>query len=86
MTITLYVNWECHEIYKTEEELVEGYLEYACAKDDFSDWLDNNYSSDEIFAFTEYEKEEVKMSYNEDVLKSAQFWAAGNNMIQVIKI
>ena len=86
MTITLYINWECQEIYKTEEELVEGYLEYACVKDDFRDWLDNNYSSDEIFAFTEYEKEDVKMSYQEELLKSAQYWAEGNNMIQEIEV
>lgn len=86
MTITLYVNWSFQEIYRTDEELINGYIEYACEEEDFRRWLDENYTSDEIFAFTEHEKEEAKMSYQEELLKSARYWAYDNNMTQEINI
>lgn len=86
MTITIYVNWECQEIYPTEEELVNGYIEHNCEEKEFRWYLDNSYSSDEIFAFTEHEKEEIKKSYKEYLLRSARDWADHNKMKQKIEI
>lgn len=86
MTIKVYINWEEQEIYQNEKELIDGYIEYYCDEDDFRSWLDENFTSDIIFAFTEHEKEAAKMSYQEYLLKSAQSWAHDNNMEQEINI
>lgn len=86
MTVTLYVNWEQQEIYQNEEELVDGYIGYGCDEDDFRHWLDDNYSSDEIFAMTQSQKEEAENSYREHLLHSARYWAYDQNMKQEINI
>lgn len=86
MTITFYVNWAEQEIYKNDEELLKGYLEYCCDEDDFREWLNENYNSDEIFAFEDFQKEEVKKSYQEYLIQSAQNWVYDNGMEQEINI
>lgn len=86
MTITLYVNWEYQEIYRDEEELINGYIDQCCDDDHFKCWLDDEYASDEIFDMTQSRKEEVKESYREYLLLSARNWAYNNNMEQEINI
>lgn len=86
MTITLYVNWENQEIYQNEEEIIDGYIEQCCDDDHFRCWLDDEYASDEIFAMTQSQKEEVEKSYREYLLQSARNWAYDNNMELTIKI
>lgn len=86
MTVTLYVDWIDRELYRNDEELVNGYIEYCDEDESFRSWLDANYNSDEIFAFTEYEKEEAKTSFNEYLLRSAKNWAYDNGMVYEIEI
>lgn len=86
MTIKIYVNWEEQEIYRNENELIEGYKEHECPEDDFRDFLDNNYTSDEIFSFSEYQRMEVEELYNIYLLNSAHDWVYRNNMEQDIEI
>lgn len=86
MTITFYANWEEQEIYQNDKELIDGYIEHYCDENAFRDWLDENYNSDIIFAFTENKKEEVKIAFQEYLLQAARNWARDNSMEQEINI
>lgn len=86
MTVTFYVNWDYQEIYQNEEELVDGYIGQCCDDDHFRCWLDDEYTSDEIFAMTQSQKEVVNESYREYLLQSARNWAYNHNMEQEIKV
>lgn len=86
MTITLYVDWDYQEIYKNDDELVNGYIEHYCADDRFRCWLDDEYTSDEIFAMTQSQKEEAEKSYRNYLIQCAREWAYDNNMEQEVEI
>lgn len=87
MTITLYVNWDSYEIYRDDEALVEGYLDYHGGRvSHFNEYLSELYEPDVLFYADEVEKKEILKDYNADVLKNAKDWAVENNMKQEIKI
>lgn len=88
MTITFYVNWDAQEIYRNEEELLDGYLRnYAWGKDmHFNEYLAENYEADTLFYATEEKKKEILERYNKEVLENAKDWAIELDMINTIEI
>ena len=87
MTITVYINWDAQEIYKNEEELMEGYLNYHGGKDEhFNEYLNEMYEASTLFHATEDKKENILKQYNESVLEGAKDWAIDYDMIYTIEI
>ena len=87
MTITFYVNWDAQEIYKNDEALVKGYLDYHGGKDEhFNEYLNEMYESDTLFYATEEKKKDILKQYNESVLEGAKDWAINCDMTCTIEI
>jgi hypothetical protein len=87
MTITVYVNWSAQEIYKNDEALVEGYLDYhGGAEMYFNEYLGEAYEPDTLFYATEGKKKEILEKYNAVILENAKDWATDLCMKQEINI
>ena len=87
MTITFYVNWDVQEIYRDEEELIEGYLDYHGGKDDnFNEYLNEAYDSTTLFYATDTKKKEILEKYDVVTLENAKDWAINYDMIYTIEI
>lgn len=87
MTITFYVNWNSQEIYKNDEALVEGYLDYhGGAEMCFNEYLGETYEPDTLFYATEEKKKEILEKYKADILEDAKEWATDLDMINTIEI
>lgn len=87
MTITFYVNWDSQEIYKNEEALVEGYLDYhGGAEMHFNEYLGEAYEPGTLFYATEGKKKEILEKYNAVIVENAKHWATDLCMKQEIEI
>lgn len=87
MTITFYVNWDSQEIYKNEEALVEGYLDYhGGAEMCFNEYLGEAYEPDTLFYATNEKKKEIFEEYKAVILENAKYWATDLRMKQEIEI
>ena len=87
MTITFYVNWNSQEIYKNDEALVEGYLDYhGGAEMCFNEYLGEAYEPDTLFYANEEKKKEILEKYKTVILENAKDWATGLGMINTIEI
>lgn len=87
MTITFYVNWEAQEIYKNDDALVEGYLDYHGGKDEhFNEYLNEAYDSATLFYATDMEKKKILEKYDAVLLENAKDWAIELDMINTIEI
>jgi hypothetical protein len=87
MTITVYVNWSAQEIYKNDEALEEGYLDYHGGTEMyFNEYLGEAYEPDTLFYATEGKKKEILEKYNAVILENAKDWATDLCMMQAINI
>lgn len=87
MKVTFYVNWNSQEIYKNDEALVEGYLNYhGGAEMCFNEYLGEAYEPDTLFYATEEKKKEILEKYKAVILEDAKKWATDLGMINTIDI
>lgn len=87
MIITLYINWEAQEIYKNDDALVEGYLDYHGGKEmHFNEYLGEAYEPDTLFYATEEKKKDILEHYKAVILENAKDWAKDWDMLTPVEI
>jgi hypothetical protein len=87
MKVTFYVNWDSQEIYKNDEALAAGYLDYhGGAEMHFNEYLGEAYEPDTLFYATEEKKKEILEKYKAVILEDAKEWATDLDMINTIDI
>lgn len=87
MKVTFYVNWDAQEIYKDEEALVAGYLDYHGGEEMcFNEYLGEAYEPETLFYATAEKKKEILEKYNAVILENAKDWATDLDMINTIEV
>lgn len=62
----IYIDWEKQAIYTVEEELIED-LKNDCYLVSFDQWLENQFSIEDVFEFSERKKKEIKEEYEKSL-------------------
>lgn len=66
-----YIAWDQHSIFTSREELIEEYMRVRFDRGNFSDWadvyLEDHYSSYELFSMTEGEKDAVRTNMEDEL-------------------
>ena len=73
MTKKIYIDWENQEYHTSIEDVRDSFERcYNCTE--FGDFLDQHYSSEAIFNFTEEERAEALEDYNSVLNKEMEDW------------
>lgn len=73
----IYINYEAHEFYTSYEEVFEYFKN--CENGYFlEDYLEETYSLETIFDFSEEEKEKVRENYTEIIKSYCDEWIEDN--------
>ena len=70
MKVTVYVNWNEQKVYSESEyevELINRVEEFCEDNDNFAEWLEENYSTIEIFNLESKQKEKAYQAFREYV-------------------
>ena len=66
MKVTVYVNWDEQKVYSESEyeiEIIHRVEEFCKDNNNFAEWLEENYSTIEIFNFGGKQKEEARQAF-----------------------